>query len=143
MCIKCLVDASRGSDQCGCLPMEVGCCVRAGGVGTAVGSPAKAGVWASKVSVTEGVPWGRAGNPSSHTLPDQDRSERGQGPGGCREEQGAEVLTPPQAGERERREEVGASGRRWEWRPLCDAGPTSTLRPHSMTFFVFLSRISR
>ena len=53
--------------------------------------------------LTDVVPWGRAGNPSFGTLPDQDRSEGGQGPWACREEQGAEVL----------RQVKGKGGRKW------------------------------
>lgn len=81
---------------------------------------------------------GRAGNPSSSSFTGQDRSERGQGPYRYREEQRAEVLTLTQAGERERREEVGTSGRRQEWQLLGDAGHTIILRPLSMAPFVSL-----
>lgn len=86
--------------------------------------------------------WGRAGNPSSTTLPDKDRSERGQGPWGCREEQGAEVL----------RQVTGKGGRKWgllggDSHCVMPAGhkitPTTSFVPSSMTFKLGVFQMGR
>lgn len=108
--------------------------VRVGGVQAEVRCPARAGVCASKVSMP-----GRDGNHSSSSLPDWDRSERGQG----------QRRTGSRGSHPHSRRRMGAeggsraSGRRWKWPLLCDAGHTNTVKPHSMTTFVSLCKFSR
>lgn len=73
-----------------------------------------------------------AGNPSSGTLPDQDRSEWRSGALGVQRRAGSRGS---QAGERERR---GGSGGFWE-ETVYAAGHTVTVRPQTMTSLSYIT----